>query len=162
MKNVAKQLFHPLVIASFVMALLLYSGIINIQSRFPYKALIAQEAVCTLTGTISSNPVKTKGSYYRCNIKLSSVAEESQIQSQASGTVSIYLPSQTVESLYPQKLHAHLTTESQLFETGAHICAKVETPQASFPGWEPFHLYGPTAPLRNCRAGCLSFLCRIL
>ena len=125
MKNVAKQLFHPLVIASFVMALLLYSGIINIQSRFPYKALIAQEAVCTLTGTISSNPVKTKGSYYRCNIKLSSVAEESQIQSQASGTVNIYLPSQTVESLYPQKLHAHLTTESQLFETGAHICAKV-------------------------------------
>lgn len=126
MKSIIKQLENPFVLASVIIAFLIYSNVIHIQSRAPYKALLEQNSVNGLYGTLCSNPVKTSnGTYYRSTIKLTSVFSEPNVESEASGKVCVFLPADAVESLYPMKLHARLTTESMLFENGAHIRCSV-------------------------------------
>lgn len=122
MKHILQELLNPFVLASVFIAVLLYSGIIHIQSRSPYTAALEQQAVYSLNGKLCSNPVKTSnGTWYRCSVTLYSVCSENGIESEASGKVSVFLPAEDVESLYPMKLHARLNTESMLFESGALI-----------------------------------------
>ncbi|MBO5137254.1 MAG: ComEC/Rec2 family competence protein [Spirochaetaceae bacterium] len=128
-------------LSAICVAFLLYSGIVPVCSRNPYKGIISPKNVTTLRGKVISNPVKTaKGAYYRCKMDLESVTGDILtsagtnlvgIQSTAKGEVFVYLPAQVVEIHYPGRLYSASSSANTgiLVETGANLLLKARFAQ---------------------------------
>ena len=119
-----KRFSHPLVLSAFLVAFFLYSGFIPLRKEKPYFSLLPKEGLVEVKGSISSNPVKSsKGKWYFLNVSLKEASGKLKdckttfIQSQAKGNISLLVPADFVESLYPGKLYSR-SAESCLLETG--------------------------------------------
>ena len=103
-----KRLLNPLFISAFVFALLIYSGMLRVSDRHPFKSLIPAISVTGLKGRIVSNPVlNSSGRFYAIDFSVEkslSVLKEQIFESGSSGIVKCLLPSPMVESIYPGKL----------------------------------------------------------
>lgn len=119
-------------ITAIFMAVLLYSRLVPVANREPYLSLLSPEQVQALQCQVVSNPVKTgSGQFYRCTVKLQQVAGavsssgdrgEALATFQASGKVSVYIPSSIIEAHYPGKLYSAATGFSTgLIEQGAYV-----------------------------------------
>lgn len=109
--------------------LLLYTGIVPCINRHSFKSLGEVSNLCSLAGSISSNPsVNSEGTFYSSTLDSKSSSflykinnsKESKIESSATGRISILIPSQFVEVYSPGKLFS-ISNDGMLIETGAFI-----------------------------------------
>ena len=136
-KWLKKQVFslNPLVLAAFVCAFFVYSGKVRIHSHAPFQVLFKDREIRRLVGTVASSPVKTNAfrGAYRMDFYADEATDFNGASSSANGIVSVYIPSDIVESLYPGKLYTSSRTSGGiLIDTGCRLFLSV-TP-AHYPG----------------------------
>ncbi|MBQ7158324.1 MAG: ComEC/Rec2 family competence protein [Treponema sp.] len=122
------KLPNPLVMAATLCAIAVYSGMVRVQSRTPFYSLFSEREIRLLTGTVSSNPTKTNAfsGSYRMDFSVESVTTAHDARSSAAGIVSVYIPSDVVESLYPGKLYTPSRSQSGiLIDTGSRLSLSV-------------------------------------
>ena len=101
---------NTVIIAAFIIAFFIYSGFINVFAKNYMFSLLDKKNISEITGYIASNPIKTgNGKYYSCKFKLISASgyinkNHQLIKSDASGFVTVLIPSTNIEAHYPGKL----------------------------------------------------------
>ncbi|MBQ6779696.1 MAG: ComEC/Rec2 family competence protein [Treponema sp.] len=119
---------NPLVSAAVICAVVVYAGVVSVQSRNPFASLFSDNEICLLVGTVVSNPAKTSAfnGSYRTDIAVEKIVAKSGATSSAGGVASVFFPSAVVESLYPGKLYTVAKRQGGiLIETGAHLSLSV-------------------------------------
>ncbi len=161
---------NPFVAAAAFCALAVYSGKVTVQNRDPFQSLFAERDICLLTGSVSSNPAKTQalGGSYRMDFAVESVATVNDARASARGQVSVLIPADIVESLYPGKVYTSSRVQGGiLIDAGSRLSLSVT------PGSKPHEFVassvralgwgsGISCRLRHFRALCRLQFRRIL
>lgn len=115
----------PAVLAAFLTAFLIYSGIVSVCPRHAVRTIVPEKDITRIAGTIVSSPAKSSsGTSYSMLVELSS-AESAVMAGTASGRVKLFVPAADVEALYPMMLFSSADGSSFIYETGARISAEV-------------------------------------
>lgn len=108
-----RYLDKPYFIAVIICCCIFYSGRFKIPSRIPYRTLIKSNDITQISGKIISSPVKLSNQkYYSCKVSIFQTASDcfknskQTLISSASGIVTVFIPSELVESLFPGKLYS--------------------------------------------------------
>lgn len=100
--------FHSFLIAALLFAVLFYSGIVKMTDKHPYTALISLSDTKKIEAVVCAAPVKSaSGRFYIAECALRSVFGEinhHESRSSASGRITVFVPAQIAESLFPGKL----------------------------------------------------------
>ena len=121
---VKKILENPIVLSALICAFLFYLGIVQAKERNPFNSLIPKNQIFSATGTVCSNPTKSRafGGTYKMDFFLEETESEDGAKSVSSGKIQVYLPTEIVESFYPGKLRTRSETNSGvLVENGAKL-----------------------------------------
>lgn len=120
-------------VSSLVLAVLFYSGIAKIKDRNPFVCLAQKSEIVKIEGFVASNPVKTSffGSSYKTSFRVKKAYSSSGVF-EARGELSVYFPSELVESYYPGKLYSSVTSKGKgfLVENGGEFSLEVKCVQS--------------------------------
>ncbi|MCR5605833.1 MAG: ComEC/Rec2 family competence protein [Treponema sp.] len=101
---------NPCVIAAFICAILLYSGIIVPVCRNQFRSLLSLENISSVQGYIKNIPSKTSsGNYYKviCSTdKVTGLVNGFSVKSASYGDLTVYVPAVFVEAFFPGKLYS--------------------------------------------------------
>lgn len=104
--------------------MLVYSGAVRVQSRDPFVSLLARQDIVRIDGTLASNPSKAADGTYRADVSVRRVYGKSGANAEGRGRVTVRLPAETVEALYPGKIYT-AARAGVLCETGARLSLAV-------------------------------------
>ena len=93
--------------AAFIISLLIYSGLFTPSKKREdiFKCLLPINKISEISGTVCSSPVKLKKSkFYSVNFRVKSVTGKNSEKSSAQGKITLFLPEEDVEALFPGKL----------------------------------------------------------
>lgn len=171
-KSYCKDCFlkNRIVAVAFLCAAVLYAPAVlhhplTLRSS-PLVSLVPHSEITALTGTIASNPIKTRafGGSYRASYTVQAVFAKDGVVASASGSATLYFPQALVEAYYPKKLYSAAKESALLVEQGASIKVHV-VPVGSAKAGEPCaFLVQNAAPCRERRFSHLSYiraLCRL-
>lgn len=130
MVKIPQPVRNPLFGAAVCCAFFIYSGLVVPHNRHQFICMLRPDDICRIEGTLSSNPVKTNrfnGSYsasfspYRAHLDNGSF-------SSCTGSVTVFFPADSVESIYPGKLFT-ASKSSGIFtaETGCRAVLSVSS-----------------------------------
>jgi len=117
-----KYLDKPYFLAVLICCAIFYSGRFNISSRVPYNSLIKKNQINQLSGMLISSPSKlSSGKYYSSKISIYDTSSKNGIKSGGSGIITVFIPSEMVEALYPGKLYSTAKDKgAYLYEAGCN------------------------------------------
>ena len=121
-ENLLFYLKNPLVVSVCILILLFYTRIIKLPDENHY--FIGTESVTSISGTIKSNPVKKNNGYYQCTMlleKSTGKVSDYIIECSAFGKISVLIPEEIVEALYPGKLYSLSNSKSLLVEENSRL-----------------------------------------
>ncbi len=106
-----KRNCKPIILAAFLSAFLIYSGIFPIKVQNPFFTLISPERIRVVSGKVVSTPSKTSsGKYYRVVLDCagcgSDVDQNHGFFAEVSGKIDLYLKAESVEAFLPGKLYS--------------------------------------------------------
>ena len=108
---------NPCIIAAFICAVLLYSGIIVPVYRNQFRSLLSPENISSVQGFIKNIPSKTSsGNYYKVICSTDSVSgfiNGLSVKSSSSGDLTVYVPAVFAEAFYPGKLYSEAKNETE-------------------------------------------------
>lgn len=122
----------PAVLSAFITAFLIYSGLVPVCPRHDVRALVSEQDITFIEGTIASSPAKSSsGTLYSLLVELSSVSSE-RFSFTARGRIRLYVSAEEAEALLPGKLYSAAESSAStgssgpfIYETGARISARV-------------------------------------
>ena len=114
--------------AAFIISLLIYSGLFTPSKKREdiFKCLLPINKISEISGTVCSSPVKLKKSKcYSVNFHVKSVTGKNNEKSSAQGKITLFLPEEDVEALFPGKLFsAAKKNKGFIYDEGADICVR--------------------------------------
>lgn len=127
MVNLKKWLGNPFIAAAFFTAVLIYSNAVVPADKNPYSGLVSRECLLSVTGTVSSNPVKSSSektySFFVNLEKSEGKVNGYDLKSSAEGKIKVFVPASTAEALFPGKLYSSAKS-APLIEEGEKIICK--------------------------------------
>ncbi|MCR4735703.1 MAG: ComEC/Rec2 family competence protein [Treponema sp.] len=120
---VAEYARKPFLIASFLCAILFYSGFVKIPARYPFVSLFSNDSICGLSGIIKSSPVRNgNGKYYSVKVAVNKSFSVEGGFSDSSGIIELFIPTEMVEVYYPGKLYSLAFNKGLcLYEQGCNV-----------------------------------------
>lgn len=107
---VLDRFLNPIVLSAALLAVLIYTGVLNTAFRSSYRGLLPLDSVYSVSGTISSNISKvSSGRFYMFDISAESVrgrVSSHEITSGAAGVIHALVPTDLVESSLPGMLYS--------------------------------------------------------
>ncbi len=125
-----KNLFlkiNVFVLAATIICILLYSNLFVLKDKnYVLKTLLPLNEICEINGTVSSSPVKLQnGKFYSVKFKVLNVKNDKNGIFSANGIVNLFLPTKTVEALFPGKLYSSsIKSGAVLADSGANLSVK--------------------------------------
>lgn len=119
---------NPVFASALILCVLLYSKILPVKDRNPFASPVPSEKIEFLFGKVSSNPVKSSffGGTYKITLDVFEAKSENS-RGNARGNVTVFVPANIVESLYPGKLYTSAKGSNfPLIENGALVSCKVK------------------------------------
>ncbi|MGP1458422.1 MAG: ComEC/Rec2 family competence protein [Treponema sp.] len=114
--------YNPLIGAALLFALLAYGRLLKLPAKDDFKCLLSTSCIFRLTGTQSSNAVKSaSSSAYTAQFSPSSAETDEGAVCQCRGNVKIVLPAAFVESYFPGKLYSAAKNGGIVCENGARL-----------------------------------------
>lgn len=111
---------NPFFSAVLICIFIFYSGFFSFPKQKSALFIFPQESISQVGGQITSSPVKSSsGKYYSSTFRLKAAGRKDKAFSSAHGTITLYIPTQIVEALYPGSLYSDLQSE-HIFETGLY------------------------------------------
>ena len=114
--------------AAFIISLLIYSGLFTPSKKREdiFKCLLPINKISEISGTVCSSPVKLKKSKcYSVNFRVKSVTGKNNEKSSAQGKITLFLPEEDIEALFPGKLFsAAKKNKAFIYDEGADICVR--------------------------------------
>lgn len=108
---------NPLIIASVILAILTYSGLLKTKNPYVFNSLFEFQDIVKLDGEICSNQKKlTSGKYYSTDLKVKNSYTSKGFSSACTGKIKMMIPASCVEAYMPGKLY------SSAYDTNAIIC----------------------------------------
>ncbi len=126
-RDAVDYLKNPFILAAIAVSILLYGGIVPLRPQNHYVSVIPIEQACEVEGWVDSNPSRfSSGKYYSVVLKVTESGthqNHAQARSKASGKVSLWIPCEIVEAVYPGKLYS-LSGKTVLIEKGEKILCR--------------------------------------
>ena len=120
MVNLKKWLGNPFIAAAFFTAVLIYSNAVVPADKNLYSGLVSRECLLSVTGTVSSNPVKSSSektySFFVNLEKSEGKVNGYDLKSSAEGKIKVFVPASTAESLFPGKLYS--SAKNKTYDAG--------------------------------------------
>ncbi len=118
-ETVKKYLLSPVVLSAFFVFLAIYALKIPLRKDAEFSSVAKKESLISISGVITSNPVKNlKIQSYSVNILVKDAVSSDgiiKVHSEADGVVLAKLPAYCVEALYPGKLYSEYSTKASDF-----------------------------------------------
>ncbi len=114
-----KTLKSPVIFSTIICVILLYSGIIQINSKHSFHSLAPENDIVEISGKLVSSPVRIGNkNFYSSTINTNSVKTDT-LFSTSTGYFSIYIPSTQIEAMFPGKLYSKSSNKRDyIFEEG--------------------------------------------
>jgi len=116
------RLRNPFVLSAAVVAALIYCGSLKLSPSQPFMSFIRESDLTGVEGSVCSNPVMiSSGKYYSVKLRAfscSGYCGGSSVTGSASGILTVFLPDEYVENLYPGKLYSDCDSGGVLAEAG--------------------------------------------
>lgn len=121
-RKLQNNLRNPFFLSAILLSFFIYSGTLKINKKEKIHSLIPISEIKGLSGIVTSNPVKSaRSNSYIADLKLIECFSENGSSSSASGIVSILIPSDIQEKLYPGKLYTASDSSECIIDNGACI-----------------------------------------
>lgn len=118
---VVKYSSKPVFIATLICIFVFYSGLFKIPERYHFNTLCNSQEITFVAGNILSSPVKNQtGKTYSALFEVTRVKSKSGIISDATGRITVYIPSSLVEAYFPGKLYSSAKKGAYLYEAGGY------------------------------------------
>lgn len=116
----------PLIISAILIAVIVYSGLINVRKCFSVISIFDVKTIVKLDGEICTNPVKSAtGKFYSSQLKIDKCYTENGGSSSCKGKIKLLLPSEMIEAYMPGKLYSNIKNKNAVVcEQG--YCISVE------------------------------------
>lgn len=114
-----KSFHSPVFISALICMILLYGGIVQINSKHSFHSVAVFSEIVEVSGKIISSPVRLSNKkYYSTTINASSVKTQN-LKSKALGYLPVFIPSEQIEAMFPGKLYSKSNNKSDfIFEEG--------------------------------------------
>lgn len=107
-ESLKNQFLSPFALSALAFCCLVYSGAVKPKDRHPYRSAVPLQKAEAVSGTVCSNPAKTSsGKFYSTKLMLENAqgtVSHVPVTASASGKISVFIPAEIVEALYPGKL----------------------------------------------------------